>query len=168
MRYSGWTLTIMMLCILIFSPYANSVTFITSERSSHDSCALTIPAYLNDWYVKNSGSVHDTEISTSSYTHEQTNTIESYSNQLHGDMDRKTRSVWPMQGHDAYHTCQSPHRTENNSGAEIWRDKGDWAGAIECSPVIDSNNIIYYGTMGSELISIYPNGTRRWHFQANG
>lgn len=77
-------------------------------------------------------------------------------------------SAWPMQGHDPFHTCQSPLSTMNNSGAEIWRDQGDWAGAVESSAVIDSNNIIYYGTLGTELIALYPNGTRKWHFQANG
>jgi hypothetical protein len=161
-------LSILLICSIICGPSTYSFNFNKVEKFSHNQHTILLPDYIKDWYVNKNIPLYEPETYTTDLMQRRVSIKEPYSNQTEGKIDRKTRSVWPMQGHDAYHTCQSPHRTENNSGAEIWRDKGDWAGAIECSPVIDSNNIIYYGTMGSELISIYPNGTRRWHFQANG
>jgi len=46
---------------------------------------------------------------------------------------------------------------------------GDDEGEVESSAVIDSNGIIYFGTMGSDhsLYALYPNGTRKWKYLAD-
>jgi outer membrane protein assembly factor BamB len=160
----------MMLCIFISSPYANSFEFDTIEKISHDSSALIISDYLNDWYVKKSSSIHDSDAYIPDCAQEQAITTEPYSNQPNSYRDGPMDSPWPMQGHDVIHTCRSSYSTENNSGAEIWRVRGDAAGRIEGSAVIDNNGIIYFGTSGgdSSLYALYPNGTRKWRFHADG
>jgi outer membrane protein assembly factor BamB len=79
-------------------------------------------------------------------------------------------SSWPMQSHDVKHTGCSQYSTTNNYGAEIWRIHGDKAGGVESSSVIDNKGSIYIGTLGSDssLYALYPNGTRRWKYHANG
>jgi len=85
---------------------------------------------------------------------------------LSGPMD----SAWPMHGHDVFHTCRSNYSTENNLGIEIWRVRGDKAGAVWGSAVVDNNGITYFGTHGSDssLYAMYPNGIRKWRFHASG
>jgi outer membrane protein assembly factor BamB len=79
-------------------------------------------------------------------------------------------SSWPMQSHDVYHTGRSPFSTANNPGTEKWRIHGNSAGGVESSVVIDVNNIIYFGTMGSDstLYALYSNGTLEWKYRTNG
>jgi len=77
-------------------------------------------------------------------------------------------SSWPMQSHDVKHTGRSQYSTADNQGAEIWRVRGDEAGAVESSAVIDNNSIIYFGTMGDRsLYALYSNGTRKWKYVAD-
>jgi len=81
-------------------------------------------------------------------------------------------SAWPMKCHDQRHTSQSPYSTEDNPHTEIWRFRSEHylGGSMESSPVVDSNGIIYFGTMGADrkLYAIYPNGTKKWDYQAGG
>ncbi|MBN1860025.1 MAG: PQQ-binding-like beta-propeller repeat protein [Candidatus Thermoplasmatota archaeon] len=79
-------------------------------------------------------------------------------------------SIWPMFGHDVFHTCRSIYSTENNSGIEIWRVGGNNPGAVWGSAVVDNEKIIYFGTQGSDssLYAMYPDGTRKWRFHATG
>jgi outer membrane protein assembly factor BamB len=81
---------------------------------------------------------------------------------LSGPMD----SPWSMFGHDVVHTCRSPYSTENNTGVEIWRVRGDETGSVWGSALIDTNGLMYFGTMGADgsLYALYPNGTRKWKF----
>jgi outer membrane protein assembly factor BamB len=85
---------------------------------------------------------------------------------LSGPMD----SPWPMYGHDGVHTGRSPYSTENNTGVEIWRVRGDETGGVWSSAVIDNNEMIYFGTKGADgsLYALYSNGTRKWRYPIDG
>lgn len=76
-------------------------------------------------------------------------------------------SPWPMYSHDMRHSGCSELSTINNSGTEIWRYQTD-RGAIYSTPVIDNQNIIYIGTKGLDLYAVYPNGTMKWRYDADG
>ncbi|HIH28320.1 MAG TPA: PQQ-like beta-propeller repeat protein [Thermoplasmata archaeon] len=75
-----------------------------------------------------------------------------------------------MFGHDVVHTCRSQYSTDNNSGMEVWCVRGDRSSEVVCSALVDTNGMIYFGTMGSDssLYALYPNGSRKWKFNANG
>ncbi len=119
--------------------------------------------YMTDWSVHLTNETLREEINGPFYSN-----VESVSepSPMTGPMD----SPWSMFGHDVVHTCRSQYSTENNTGAEIWRVRGDRAGGVESSAVIDQDGDIYFGTIGgdSSLYSLYPNGTRKWKYQANG
>ena len=85
-------------------------------------------------------------------------------------IDGLMNSSWPMVLHDVRHTAQSLLSTANNHGAELWRVRGDRAGAVESSAVIDRNGTIYFGTKGSDgsLYALDPNGTVKWRFATMG
>jgi outer membrane protein assembly factor BamB len=79
-----------------------------------------------------------------------------------GSMD----SPWPMYCHDTHHTGRSPYSTsENPPGVMKWifdTHKPSFFG----STVIDSNRTIY--TYSYNLYALYPNGTIKWQFDADG
>jgi outer membrane protein assembly factor BamB len=85
---------------------------------------------------------------------------------MSGPMD----SPWPMFGYNGVHSGRSPYSTENNSGVELWSVRGDKISQVWGSALIDNYGIIYFGTKGSDssLYAMYPNGTRKWRFSANG
>ncbi len=166
MKPSWRKLSIVIIFIIIYSPIVNS--FSPHNKMSHNQYKVIIPDCMNNWHVNKNNSHRDTEIFIWSLPREKTTIEEIYNHPKDHTKDGPMNSAWPMEGHDVSHTCRSPYSTQNISGAEIWRDKGNWAGVVECSPLIDKDNTIYYGTMGTELIALYPNGTRKWHFQANG
>jgi outer membrane protein assembly factor BamB len=93
----------------------------------------------------------------------------SLENQDYELIDGPMDSAWPMQGHDVYHTCQSPYSTINNTGVEKWFIKTIWDD-IEGSAVIDNDGVIYFGSMGADryLYALYPNGTQKWKYLADG
>ena len=72
-------------------------------------------------------------------------------------------SPWPMKCHDTYHTGQSPYSTTDNNGAELWRFRTD--DAIEGSPIIGEDGIIYFGDWWRDFYALYPNGTIKWKFR---
>lgn len=79
-------------------------------------------------------------------------------------------SAWPMKCHDPRHTAQSPYSTEDNPHTEKWRFiSEDDDGTIESSPVVDSDGIIYFGTMGSDhkLYAVNPDGTKKWSYEVD-
>jgi hypothetical protein len=90
------------------------------------------------------------------YYSEESNDTDS-SSPLSGPMD----SAWPMLGHDINHTCRSIFSTENSSGIEIWRVRGNKAGEFWGSAIVDNEGSIYFGTKGSDssIYALYPNGT---------
>lgn len=83
---------------------------------------------------------------------------------------KSINAPWTMQSHDMYHTGRSAYNTSNNSGIELWQIRGVTAGEVWSSAVIDEDNMIYFGTLGSDhsLYALFPNGTIKWRFQADG
>ena len=75
-------------------------------------------------------------------------------------LNSPTDHVWQMFGHDARHTGRSPFSTENNAGVELWRFRAEFA--IESSPAIDQDGVIYFGSNEGYLHALYPNGTEKW------
>ena len=117
--------------------------------------------YMTDWSVHLTNETLREEINEPFYGN-----VESVSEPslMTGPMD----SPWPMFGHDVVHTCRSQYSTENNTGAEIWRVRGDEWGSVWGSALTDNTGLIYFGTMASDdsLYALYPNGTRKWKFIA--
>jgi outer membrane protein assembly factor BamB len=119
--------------------------------------------YMTDW------SMHLTNQTTNEENNRFSNYVESRDTELilmNGSMS----SPWPMQSHDSLHTGRSLFSTMTNQGAEIWRVRGDFPGEVYSSAIVDENNIIYFGTISgdSALYALYPNGTLKWRYQANG
>jgi outer membrane protein assembly factor BamB len=170
MKPVWWKLSILMMFVIICSPSADSFVFETIGKFSVDHRVLLIHDYMTDWYVNNSKSFQDTVTSIPYFQQERMTIAES--NNVHADHSREgpMDSAWPMFSHDVIHTGRSPYSTKNNSGVEIWHVQSDGPGAVESSAVIDNNGIIYFGTQGStmSLYALYPNGTRKWRFVANG
>jgi len=83
-----------------------------------------------------------------------------------GPMD----SPWPMKCHDLHHTGRSPIGTADNPYDELWKYEFD--GSMRTSPAIGSEGIIYvggsYGELTWYLFAIYPNGTLKWRYFAEG
>jgi outer membrane protein assembly factor BamB len=170
MKSSWRKFPILLVFIIICSPCVNSFVPHKIENDSHDQSALILLEYMNDWHVNNGSSIQRVESYSSDLHHGRTTIIGSYNDSEDGGRDGPMDSAWPMQGHDAVHTCQSPFSTENNSGAEIWRVRGVETGAVESSAVIDNNEIIYFGTKGADgsLYALYPNGTQKWRYPIDG
>jgi hypothetical protein len=120
--------------------------------------------YMTDWSVHLTNQTTSDETSGPIYNAVESRSIEQ--SPLSGPMD----SPWSMFGHDVVHTCRSPFSTENNTGVEIWRVRGDETGSVWGSALIDTNGLIYFGTMASDgsLYALYPNGTRKWKFSVDG
>ena len=93
------------------------------------------------------------------------NSISSSKTTLNGPMN----SAWPMQSHDTYNTGRSPYNTADTS-EEIWRFYS--SGAVEGTPVIDNNGIIYfkgaYNYLDRYIYAIYPNGSEKWKYKTDG
>ena len=116
--------------------------------------------YMMDWSVHLTNQSMSEETSGLIYNTLESSKIEP--SPLGGPMD----SPWSMFGHDVVHTCRSPYSTENNSGVEVWRVRGDETGSVWASALIDTNGLIYFGTMGADgsLYALYPNGKQKWKF----
>jgi outer membrane protein assembly factor BamB len=124
--------------------------------------------YFNNWSIHLTNKSNDDESNNPIYMDEGSSNeanIQLYSSSMNGPMD----SAWPMLSHDIHHTGNSQYSTVGNLGAEIWRVHGDETGAVESTAVIDKNGIAYFGTLGadSSLYAMYPNGTRKWRYNAN-
>ena len=135
-----------------------------SNQVTDDSFAVQQDSYqyMMDWSVHLTNQTTSEETSGPSYNYVESRSIKP--SPLSGPMD----SPWSMFGHDVTHTCRSPYSTENNSGVEIWCVRSDSPGAVWGSALIDNNGLIYFGTKGSDssLYALYPNGTRKWKFNA--
>jgi outer membrane protein assembly factor BamB len=162
----GFAFSIILLLLVSVVPFINGESN-ACNREDSISVQENEFHYMNDWSVHLTNQSNDVERSKPVYNNEESsNDVNIRSSTISGPMD----SAWPMFGHDVVHSCRSPYNTENNSGAEIWRVRGDSAGGMETSAIIDEDNIVYFGTMGgdSALYALYPNGTRKWKFSANG
>jgi hypothetical protein len=121
--------------------------------------------YATDWSVH---STNQNSIEIKEYIVHEEPLDNGINYQSSGIFDGPMDSAWSMFGHDVTHTCRSPYSTENNSGVELWYVRGERAGSVWGSALIDNNGIIYFGTMGSDssLYALYANGTRKWKFSA--
>jgi hypothetical protein len=124
--------------------------------------------YLMNWYVDKNSSIQNVVSHVLSFQQERTTFRETDSNPGEDLRDGPMDSAWPMFGHDVVHTCRSLYSTENNSGDEIWRVRGDRVSQVWGSALTDNDETIYFGTKGSDssLYALYPNGTRKWKFMA--
>jgi outer membrane protein assembly factor BamB len=171
-----WLNIIIIITILLLIGSAATSVVIPSTKNHEKNEDILYPIksdYFNDWYINNNYSEEygcggddfnkgkcEDNISGDIWNNQITSDIVS------GPMD----SAWSMRGHDVNHTCRSPYSTENNTGTEIWQVRGDEEGTVESSAVINSDGIIYFGTMASDtsLYALYPNGTRKWRYNADG
>ncbi len=154
-----------MIFVIVCNPCVNSFVFEKIKRIPADQLELIIPNYMNNWQVNNNNSIQIVEKVFPYFKQKRMNIIES-----DGDRNASMNSVWPMLGHDGFHTCQSPFSTENNSGVEIWCVHGVETGAVWGSAIIDNDEIVYFGTKGADgaLYALYPNGTRKWRYATAG
>jgi len=79
-------------------------------------------------------------------------------------------SSWPMKCHDTHHTGRSPHGTTDNPYDELWRYESNYI--VDADPSIGADGTIYvgggYDGLPWYLFAIYPNGTLRWSYYAEG
>ncbi len=154
-----------MLFLVSAVPYINGISDLRSEVDS-------ISSYPDDYQNMRNWSVYLINLSDNDKSNELVyrndgSTNYAYADFNSGPLDGPMDSPWPMQGHDAVHTCRNSYSTENNSGTEIWLVSGEYHGGIESSAVIDNEGIIYFGS-GSSLYAVYPNSTLKWRFPAGG
>ncbi len=125
--------------------------------------------YMTDWLVHLTNLSNYNESINSIYKNEGSNNDVNINFNI-GSLDGPMDSPWPMQSHDSLHTGLSQYSTATNPGAEIWRVRGDDAGEVYSSVVVDEEGVIYFGTIGgdSSLYALYSNGTRKWKYHANG
>ncbi|PNX52352.1 MAG: hypothetical protein BV458_10030, partial [Thermoplasmata archaeon M9B2D] len=157
------SIIIIILITLLSSISSNSTQIYFAPEKSDDTQSPSQVDYIRDWTVQIPNQSNGGKSNGPVYYSQESNDDAEMS-PLDGPMD----STWPMQSHDVKHTGWSQYSTENNSGAELWRVKGDWAGVVWSSAVIDINNTIYYGTLGKQLFALHPNGTRKWRYHATG
>ncbi len=171
MKRAWWKLFIILIVGIMVCPSVNSFVFDKIKKNSVVQQSLIIPEYVTDWYIDNNSIQQDYEPFSLDLRQDQS-IVKKSQYLVHTDGIKKgpMDSAWPMFGHDVVHTCRSPYSTENNTGVEIWRVCGDETGAVWGSALIDNDGLIYFGTMGadSSLYALYPNGTRKWKFTADG
>ena len=64
-----------------------------------------------------------------------------------------------------YHCAESPNQGPlTNSKNWVVRSKNK----IYSSPVISTDSLIYIGSTDGYMYALYPNGTEKWIFKANG
>jgi len=152
--------------LVLFLLVSTSLVYASNQVTEEFTVQQDSYQYMTDWSVHLTNQTPCEETSGPSYNYVESRSIEP--SPLSGPMD----SPWSMFGHDVVHTCRSNYSTENNSGVEVWRVRGDETGAVWGSALIDTDGLIYFGTMGSDgsLYALYPNGTRKWRFTvfANG
>lgn len=73
-------------------------------------------------------------------------------------------SPWPTFHGSAEHGGLSPYNTSQVDGTLKWVFEAK--GAIESSPVIDKNGVIYFGAHDGYLYALDPDGTLKWTFDA--
>ncbi len=159
--------SILILLILLSSISINSTLIYSNPERSDDNQNHAQEHYIRDWTVQiinqNNENIKPDQFFTTEKPIENTGI-----GQPKDVISTTDDHAWPTLSHDIQHTGRTPYSTENNSGAEIWRVKGDWAGVVWSSAVIDTNNTVYFGTLGEQLFALYPNGTRKWSYRSDG
>ncbi len=169
MKRAWWKFFIIPIVGIMVCPGVNSLAFNEANKKLVVQQSLIIPEYVTDWYIDNSSIQQDHKPFSLDLGPNQSIVTKSHDLvQVDGNEKGPMDSPWSMFGHDVVHTCRSPYSTENNSGVEIWRVRGDEWGSVWGSALIDTNGLIYFGTMASDdsLYALYPNGTRKWKFNA--
>lgn len=72
-------------------------------------------------------------------------------------------SAWPMSGHDARRTGQSPVDTSANGGTIKW-SKASAHGNPFSSPALGADGTIYLDGEDNSLMALAPNSTQKWQF----
>ncbi|MCD6327376.1 PQQ-binding-like beta-propeller repeat protein [bacterium] len=67
--------------------------------------------------------------------------------------------AWPMFGHDPDHTACSPVSATSSPTLNWSFIAGDY---IISSPVVDENNIVYFGSYDGNIYALNVDGTRKW------
>jgi len=70
-------------------------------------------------------------------------------------------SPWPMRGHDAKHTGQSPYKGPKFANLKWQFETG---GSVYSSPAIGSDGMVYVGSYDDNLYAINPDGSMKWKF----
>jgi len=76
------------------------------------------------------------------------------------------QTVWNMYHGDSRHTGRIPFNTSDNPGHIKWSFKTN--GSIACSPLLDYDGNIYFGSTDGYLYSLNSAGELRWKYKANG
>jgi outer membrane protein assembly factor BamB len=161
------TLNLIVIMIFVFFIFNTTLAYSSSEKFD-DKQNVCYSEYITDWslHVTNQNNAYDSNIPVfNNGEPRDVAHVETPASSTDGSKD----SGWPMLSHDIRHTGYSQDSTADNQGVEIWRIHGDSAGAVWGSAVINQG-FIYFGTKGSDssLYALYPNGTRKWRFQAGG
>jgi outer membrane protein assembly factor BamB len=72
-------------------------------------------------------------------------------------------SIWPIYGHDSFHTGRSLFNTTKNMGQNFWSFQT--VTMVMSSPTISRDGTIYIGA--SRFYAINPNGTMKWEIRDN-
>jgi outer membrane protein assembly factor BamB len=157
----------MLLLLVSIVPFIKGESDIHKGDSFLDVQKDDYQQYRNDWSVHITNQTNYDVSSSPVYRNEgSSNNVNIKSSPLSGPMD----SAWSMQSHDMRHTGLCQYSTADNPGTEKWRYRTfDW-GLVETSAVNDNDGIIYFGTIGgdSTLYALYPNGTKKWHYDTPG
>ncbi len=171
MKLIWWKISMVMIFLIIYSPMVNSFAPNIIEKSENAQCETNTPEFRTDWHIDKSSSIQIVETYIMEHQQDRITTPRETDNFSRNEsQDGPMNSPWPMYGHNGVHTCRSPYSTENNTGVEIWRVRGDESGGVWSSAVIDNIEMIYFGTKGADgsLYSLYSNGTRKWRYPIEG
>ncbi|HWR26835.1 MAG TPA: PQQ-binding-like beta-propeller repeat protein [Candidatus Thermoplasmatota archaeon] len=153
-----------MLLLLVLDCVVPNVSTIEENKGDDE---VELWEYLNDWSVHSDDS--NSRIEPICSIVQSGESVVNRNHQGFEPIDGPMNSPWPMFGHDVIHTCRSTISTINITGTEIWRKCENRSGSFWGSPLIDNNNIIYFGACAdSALNAFYPNGTRKWRYISDG
>lgn len=170
MKPLSWIFTTVLVLFIICFPTENSIFIDETEESERNESELEIIYYKSNWFVHQNSSIQYSQSDNASFPQKTSTNIEPFIDLGDNERDNLMDSPWPMQSHDKFHTGRSEYSTASNQGTELWRVRGFDLGVVWSTPIIDYNSTIYFGTLSSDtaLYAIYPNGTMKWRYQANG
>ncbi len=168
------SIIIIILITLLSSISSNSTQMYSAPEKSDDTQNPSQVDYIRDWTVQIPNQNNENQNNENIKPNPFFATEEPIGNigiERPKDVTSTTDGhAWPTLSHDIQHTGRSPYPTTANPGAELWRIRGGYPGVVWSSPVVDQNNIIYFGTIGgdSALYALYQNGSIKWRYQADG
>jgi len=69
--------------------------------------------------------------------------------------------IWPMYGHDARHTCQSPYVGAQTNNVKWSYTTGD---GVVSAPSIDADGAILFGGVDGKIYALNPDGSLKWSY----